>query len=57
MKNNYFQALTSAYQKGGDNAYVDVKPETLDYVNFLLEADIVQCHRNDKTKIKLTELL
>lgn len=50
-------ALTSAYMKGGDDVYVNVTPDVLDYVNFLLEADIVQYHRNDKTKIRMTELL
>ncbi|XP_011686220.1 PREDICTED: uncharacterized protein LOC105448987 [Wasmannia auropunctata] len=50
-------ALTTAYMKGGDDIYVDVMPNTLKYVNFLLEADIIQYHRNDKTKIRMTELL
>ncbi|XP_011633678.1 uncharacterized protein LOC105424891 [Pogonomyrmex barbatus] len=50
-------ALTSAYMKGGDDMYIDVTPNTLNYINFLLEADIIQYHRNDKTKIKMTELL
>lgn len=51
------QALTSAYMKGGDDSYIDVMPNILNYINFLLEADIVQYHPNDKTKIKMTELL
>lgn len=50
-------ALTSAYLKGGDDSYVDVMPNVLNYINFLLEADIIQYHRNDKTKIRMTELL
>lgn len=54
---NCFQALTSAYMKGGDDVYVNVTPQILNYVNFLLEADIVQYHRNDKTKVRMTELL
>ncbi|XP_029178772.1 uncharacterized protein LOC114946451 isoform X2 [Nylanderia fulva] len=50
-------ALTSAYMKGGDDVYVNVSPDVLDHVNFLVENDIVQYHRNDKTKIRMTELL
>jgi len=50
-------ALTSAYMKGGDDTYVDVTPNVLNYINFLLEAGIIQYHRNDKTKIRMTELL
>ncbi|KMQ87550.1 hypothetical protein RF55_13132 [Lasius niger] len=50
-------ALTSAYMKGGDDVYVDVTPDVSDYINFLIEANIVQYHRNDKTKIRMTELL
>ncbi|XP_012527437.1 uncharacterized protein LOC105831678 [Monomorium pharaonis] len=50
-------ALSSAYMKGGDDIYVDVTPNILNYVYFLLEADIIQYHRNDKTKIRMTELL
>lgn len=50
-------ALTSAYMKGGDDIYVDVTPNILSYINFLLEADIVQYHRNDRTKVRMTELL
>jgi len=51
------QALTSAYMKGGDDIYVDVTPNVLNYINFLLEADIIQYHRNDKAKIRMIELL
>ncbi|EFN63009.1 hypothetical protein EAG_03095 [Camponotus floridanus] len=50
-------ALTSAYMKGGDDVYVDVIPDVLYYVNFLIENDIVQYHRNNKTRIRMTELL
>ncbi|XP_070157630.1 uncharacterized protein PF3D7_1120000 [Polyergus mexicanus] len=50
-------ALTSAYMKGGDDIYVNVTPDIWFYVNFLIENDIVQYHRNDKTKIRMTELL
>ncbi|TGZ47741.1 uncharacterized protein [Temnothorax longispinosus] len=50
-------ALTSAYMKGGDDIYVDVTPNVVNYINFLLEADIIQYHRNDRTKIRMTELL
>ncbi|XP_011146565.1 uncharacterized protein LOC105187448 isoform X2 [Harpegnathos saltator] len=53
----FLATLTSAYMKGGDDVYVNVTPEILDCVNFLLEADIVQYHRNDKNKVKMTELL
>jgi len=43
--------------KGGDDIYIEVMPNTLQYINFLVESDIVQYHRNDKTRIRLTELL
>lgn len=43
--------------KGGDDVYVNITPEVLDCVNFLLETDIVQYHRNDKTKVRMTELI
>ncbi|KAF7391625.1 hypothetical protein HZH68_011168 [Vespula germanica] len=49
--------LVSAYTKGGDDIYVDVIPETLDAVKFLVEADIIAYHPNDKNKIKMVELL
>ncbi|XP_011172002.1 uncharacterized protein LOC105204573 [Solenopsis invicta] len=54
---DFLAALTSAYMKGGDDSYVDVTPNIFNYINFLLEADMVQYHRNDKTKIRMTELL
>ncbi|XP_072762062.1 uncharacterized protein [Anoplolepis gracilipes] len=50
-------ALTSAYMKGGDDIYINVTPDVSYYVNFLIENDIVQYHRNDKTRIRMTELL
>ncbi|KYN32792.1 hypothetical protein ALC56_12857, partial [Trachymyrmex septentrionalis] len=50
-------ALTKAYMKGGDDVYVDVTPNVLTYINFLLEADIIQYHPNDKTKIRMIEIL
>ncbi|XP_014469635.1 PREDICTED: uncharacterized protein LOC106741803 [Dinoponera quadriceps] len=53
----FLATLTSAYMKGGDDVYVKVRPEILDCVNFLLEADIAQQHRNDKTQVRMTELL
>lgn len=43
--------------KGGDDVYIDVIPNELNYINFLLEADIIQYHPNDKTKIRMMELL
>ncbi|EZA55914.1 hypothetical protein DMN91_010633 [Ooceraea biroi] len=49
--------LTSAYLKGGDDVYIDITPDTLKYINFLVEADIAQYHRNDRTRIRMTELL
>lgn len=52
-----FQELTTSYTKGGNDLYVDVTPETLDFVNFLLEADIIMYHRNDKTKVRLMDML
>lgn len=50
-------ALTSGYLKGGDDVYVDVTPDDLEFVYYLLEANIVQYHRNDRTKIRMTEML
>jgi len=43
--------------KGGDDVYINVEPNVLQYVNFLVEADLVQYHRNDRTRIRVTELL
>ncbi|KAG7212699.1 hypothetical protein KM043_012974 [Ampulex compressa] len=49
--------LTSAYIKGGDDIYVDINPEVLSYVKYLIEADIVIYHRNDKSKIRMADML
>lgn len=43
--------------KGGDNVYIDVTPDILEFVYYLLEANIVQYHRNDRTKIRMSEML
>ncbi|OXU26447.1 hypothetical protein TSAR_012031 [Trichomalopsis sarcophagae] len=48
--------LTRALSKGGDDLYIDVTPNVLDFVNFLHEAAIIQFHPNDGTKIKLINL-
>ncbi|XP_011881269.1 PREDICTED: uncharacterized protein LOC105569422 [Vollenhovia emeryi] len=53
----FLATLTSAYTKGGDNVYVDVTPDVVSYINFLLEADLIQYHPNDKNKVRMTELL
>lgn len=52
-----FQNLTSAYTKGGDEMYISITPETLVFMNFLLEAGIIMYHRNDKTKVRLMDML
>ncbi|XP_012342651.1 uncharacterized protein LOC100869070 isoform X2 [Apis florea] len=49
--------LTSAYTKGGDEMYISITPETLVFMNFLLEAGIIMYHRNDKTKVRLMDML
>ncbi|XP_012060197.1 PREDICTED: uncharacterized protein LOC105623414 [Atta cephalotes] len=54
---NLLAALTRAYMKGGDDVYIDVMPNVLTYINFLLEADIIQYHPNDKTRIRMIEIL
>lgn len=43
--------------KGGDDVYVSITPDVSYYVNFLIENNIAQYHRNNKTKIRMTELL
>lgn len=53
---NYLGDLVTGYVKGGDDVYVDVTPDVLDFVNFLIEADIAVHHRNDKSKVKLTDI-
>lgn len=50
-------ALSAVYGKGGDDVYIDVDSKTYNYVKFLVEADIVAYHPNDKTKIRLVDLL
>ncbi|XP_012217140.1 uncharacterized protein [Linepithema humile] len=55
--NDLLATLTAAYSKGGDDVYIDVTPDVLEFVHYLLEANIIQYHRNDKTKIKMIELL
>ncbi|KAK2576654.1 hypothetical protein KPH14_005316 [Odynerus spinipes] len=54
---NLLAALTTAYGKGGDDIYVDVVSESLDCVQYLIEADIVAYHPNDKNKIRMVDLL
>ncbi|XP_015601061.1 uncharacterized protein LOC107270503 [Cephus cinctus] len=49
--------LAAAYTRGGDDLYINIFPETLQYAKFLVEADIAVYHRNDKSKIRLTDLL
>jgi hypothetical protein len=51
-----FQTLTKALSKGGDDLYVDVEPNFIDFINFLEEADIIQFHPYDKNKIKLMNM-
>lgn len=48
--------LTAAYTKGGDDVYIEVNSTVIQYMNFLLEADLITHHRNDKSKIKLVDL-
>ncbi|XP_017888792.1 uncharacterized protein LOC108630190 [Ceratina calcarata] len=54
---NLLADLTRAYLKGGDNVYVDVTPYTLAYINYLTSAEIAVYHRNDRSKIRLMEML
>nr|XP_034184884.1 uncharacterized protein LOC117606493 [Osmia lignaria] len=54
----YFLAdLVLSYSKGGNELYVDVTPDVLYFVNFLIGANIAVYHRNDKNKVRLTEPL
>ncbi|XP_034952477.1 uncharacterized protein [Chelonus insularis] len=55
--NELLAKLTKAHAKGGDNVYIDVDPYFLDCIEFLIEADIVTYHRNDKNKIRLMDLV
>ncbi|OAD61991.1 hypothetical protein WN48_06761 [Eufriesea mexicana] len=54
---DFLAKLTSSYTKGGDNMYVQVNPNVLEFVNFLIEADIIMYHRNDKSKVRLMDML
>ncbi|KOX74565.1 hypothetical protein WN51_00520 [Melipona quadrifasciata] len=54
---NFLADLISSYSKGGNDLYVNVTPEILHFVNFLIEADIAVYHRNDKTKVRLMNML
>lgn len=54
---NLLIALTTAYDKGGDDVYINVISESLDCIKYLLEADIVVYHPNDKNKIRMVDLL
>lgn len=51
------QNLTQAYTRGGDDVYIEVGPENLIFAKFLVEADIAVYHRNDKSKIKMQDLV
>ncbi|XP_053983929.1 uncharacterized protein LOC128879104 [Hylaeus volcanicus] len=53
----FLAALTTSYIKGGDDAYIDVTQQVLDFTTFLIEADIIVYHRNDKSKVKLIDML
>ncbi|XP_078040825.1 uncharacterized protein LOC144472040 [Augochlora pura] len=53
----FLERLTISYGKGGDDVYVDITPDVLDFVNFLIEADIAIKHRNDSNKIRLMDML
>ena len=53
----FLASLTSAYTHGGNELYLDVTPDVFDFVNFLIEADIAVHHRNDKTKVRLMDML
>ncbi|KYN11817.1 PREDICTED: uncharacterized protein LOC108767886 [Trachymyrmex cornetzi] len=54
---NLLATLMKAFTKGGDDVYVDVTPNELTFIYFLMEADIIQYHPNDETKIRMMELL
>ncbi|KOC67744.1 hypothetical protein WH47_11145 [Habropoda laboriosa] len=53
----FLEDLTCAYTKGGDDLYVNITPQHLVFVHFLIEADIVMYHRNDKSKVRLMDML
>ena len=54
---DFFALLTSAYRRGGNDLYVDITPDVFDFVNFLVEADIAVFHRNDKSKVRLMDMM
>ena len=54
---DFLHELTSAYTRGGNELYLDVTPDVCEFVNFLIEADIAVLHRNDKTKVRLMDML
>lgn len=37
--------------------YISITPETLVFMNFLIEAGIIMYHRNDKTRVRLMDML
>lgn len=37
--------------------YISITPETLVFMNFLIEAGIITYHRNDKTRVRLMDML
>ncbi|XP_044002769.1 uncharacterized protein LOC122848629 [Aphidius gifuensis] len=49
--------LTSAYHNGGDEIYINIPPELAICAHFLAEADIGSYHRDDRTKMRLQDLL
>ncbi|XP_033327281.1 uncharacterized protein LOC117220924 [Megalopta genalis] len=53
----FLSLLTISYTKGGDDVYVDMTPDVIDFANFLIEADIATKHRNDSNKIRLMDML
>ncbi|XP_043258727.1 uncharacterized protein LOC122400977 [Colletes gigas] len=55
---DFLAKLTTSYLSGGDDVYVDILPEQeLHFTNFLIEADIIMHHRNDKNKVRLMDML
>ncbi|XP_011305344.1 uncharacterized protein [Fopius arisanus] len=61
MNNENFQNvladLTSSHIKGGNEVYIDVDPQSVDCVHFLIDADIAVYHRNDNHKVRLMDLI
>ncbi|XP_076300196.1 uncharacterized protein LOC143218711 isoform X1 [Lasioglossum baleicum] len=54
---DFLSTLIGSFVKGGDDVYVDIIPEAVDFSNFLIEADIAAYHRNDKNKIRLVDMI